>query len=94
MAQSPWLGVQRSTPTKTSIRNWLQRLGIAEMQQPPKRNEDLIVMLDHSNQIGTEKVLVALGVNASALPEPGKALQHEDVRVLAVKPGNEWKIDK
>jgi len=86
-----WLGIERSTPTKTSIRNWLQRLGIAEMQQPLKSNEDLVILVDHSNQIGTEKVLVALGVNASALPEPGEALKHEHVRVLEVKPGSPWK---
>jgi uncharacterized coiled-coil protein SlyX len=86
-----WFGIEQETPTRTSIRNWLQRLGIAEMQQPLMPNEDLVVMLDHSNQIGTEKVLVALAVNASALPEPGKALNHEDVRVLEVKPGSQWK---
>jgi len=56
-------------------------------------NGDLVIMLDHSNQIGTEKVLVVLGVNASALPEPGKALTHQDVRVLEVKPGSQWKIE-
>jgi hypothetical protein len=86
-----WLGLEQDTPTRTSIRNWLQRLGIAELQQPLKRDEDLVVMVDHSNQIGTEKVLVALGVNASALPESGETLKHEDVRVLEVKPGSEWK---
>ncbi len=86
-----WLGVEQQTPTRTSIRNWLQRLGIAEMQQPLKPNEDLVVMVDHSNQIGTEKVLVALGVNAKELPESGKPLKHEDVRVLDVKPGSQWK---
>ena len=48
------------------------------------------MMLDHSNQIGTEKVLVALGVNASSLPEAGKSLKHADVRVLEVKPGSPW----
>ena len=80
-----WLGVAQETPTRTSIRNWLQRLGIAELQQPLKPNEDLVIMVDHSNQIGTEKVMVALGVNASELPEPGKALTHENVRVLEVK---------
>jgi hypothetical protein len=79
--------------THNSISNWLQRLGIAELHQRLKPNEDLVVMVDHSNQIGTEKVLVALGVNASALPEPGKALTHEDVRVLEVKPGNQWKTE-
>ena len=51
------------------------------------------LMVDHSNQIGTEKVLVALGVNASELPEPGNSLTHEDVRVLEVKPGRQWKTE-
>lgn len=85
-----WLHVKQDTPTRTAIRNWLQRLGIAELQQPLKPNEDLVILVDHSNQIGTEKVLVALGVNASELPEPGKALTHENVRVLEVKPGSQW----
>ncbi len=88
-----WLGVPQETPTRTAIRNWLQRLGIAELRQPLQPNEDLVIMVDHSNQIGTEKVMVALGVDASALPEPGKALTHEHVRVLEVKPGNQWKTE-
>ncbi|MEK6234826.1 MAG: SlyX family protein [Planctomycetales bacterium] len=88
-----WLGVRRKTPSRTSIRNWLQRLGIAELQQPPAPNQDLVIMVDHSNQIGTEKVMVALGVNASELPESGTALTHEHVRVLEVKPGGPWKTE-
>ena len=86
-----WLGIDRNTPTRTAIRNWLQRLGIAELQQPLGPNEDLVIMIDHSMQIGTEKVMVALGVNTSELPESGKALTHEHVRVLEVKPGSQWK---
>ena len=88
-----WLGLEQGTPSRTAIRNWLQRLGIAEMQQPLKSDEDLVIMVDHSNQIGTEKVMVALGVNASELPEPGTALTHENVRVLEVKPGSQWKTN-
>lgn len=86
-----WLGIKAKTPTRNAIRNWLQRLGIAEMEQPLETNEDLVVMVDHSNQIGTEKVLLVLGVNASAMPEPGETLKHEHVRVLEVKPGSAWK---
>ena len=86
-----WLGVDRAIPSRTSIRNWLQRLGIDEMKQPLDSSESLVIMVDHSNQIGTEKVMLALGVNAAAMPEPGKALTHEDVRVLEVKPGDSWK---
>lgn len=40
-------------------------------------------MVDHSSQIGTEKVMLALGVDAVAMPERGNALTHEHVRVLA-----------
>lgn len=86
-----WLGIDRAIPGRTSIRNWLQRLGIAEMKRPLECGESLVIMVDHSNQIGTEKVMLALGVNAAAMPERGKALTHEDVRVLEVKPGNSWK---
>ena len=86
-----WLGIERAIPGRTSIRNWLQRLGIDEVKQPLDSSESLVIMVDHSNQIGPEKVMLALGVNAAAMPEPGKALTHEDVRVLEVKPGDSWK---
>ncbi len=86
-----WLGIDRAIPSRTSIRNWLQRLGIHEMKQPLDSSESLVIMVDHSNQIGTEKVMLVLGVNAAAMPEPGKALTHENVRVLEVKPGDSWK---
>lgn len=86
-----WLGIDRAIPGRTSIRNWLQRLGIDEMKQPLDSSESLVILVDHSNQIGTEKVLLVLGVNAAAMPEPGKALTHENVRVLEIKPGDSWK---
>jgi len=86
-----WLGIDRAIPSRTSIRNWLQRLGIDELKQPLDGNESLVMMVDHSNQIGTEKVMLALGVDAALLPERGTALTHQDVRVLEVKPGNSWK---
>lgn len=88
-----WLGIARKTPDWTSIRNWLGRLGVAAIHEPMERADDWIWMADHSNQIGPEKALVMLGVRASQLPEPGTALNHEDVRVLTVEPGTEWKRD-
>lgn len=88
-----WLNVEQNTPSWTAIRGWLQRVGIAEMRQPLMPGEDLVIMADHSNQIGTEKVMVALAVNASELPEPGKTLTHENIRVLEVKPSSQWKTE-
>ena len=34
---------------------------------------------------------MVLGVRASQLPLPGETLRHEDVRVLMVQPGTQWK---
>ncbi len=63
------------------------------MKEPLGDNEDLVFMADHSNQIGTEKVLAVLGVKASAMPAPGQALRHEHVRILDLKPGSQCKTE-
>lgn len=86
-----WFGCDQRVPDWTSIRGWMQRLGVAALDEPAKKADDWVWMADHSNQIGTEKVLTVLAVRASELPEPGKPLTHADVRVLAVEPGVNWK---
>jgi hypothetical protein len=86
-----WLGIERPLPEWTTIRTWLMRVGVGVLEEPLEEADDWVWMVDHSNQIGPEKVLVALGVRASQLPPPGETLQHEDVRVLAVQPGKRWK---
>lgn len=86
-----WLGVTARLPVWTTVRTWLMRLGVAALEEPVEQADDLVWIADHSNQIGPEKALVILGVRASQLPPPGVALRHEDVRVLAVQPGVQWK---
>lgn len=83
--------VAQKVPDYTSIRTWLLRQGIAELEKPVERADDWVWIVDHSNQIGPEKVLCILGVRASQLPPPGTALRHEDLRVLKVLPGTTWK---
>lgn len=86
-----WLGLEQKIPDWTSIRGWMQRVGVAALEEPVEPADDWIVMADHSNQIGPEKALVMLGVRASQLPPAGTPLTHADVRVLMVKPGVSWK---
>ena len=88
-----WLGIAASIPDWTTIRTWMQRLGVAELEAPLARADDWVWLADHSNQIGPEKVLVVLGVRASQLPPAGTPLRHEDVHVLAVQPGTTWKTE-
>jgi hypothetical protein len=86
-----WLGVGQKLPKWTTIRTWLMRVGVAVLREPIAPADDWVWMADHSNQIGPEKALVVLGVQASKLPPPGKTLRHEDVRLLTVRPGTAWK---
>lgn len=61
------------------------------MTEKIPRAKDWVWLVDHSNQIGPEKVFVALAVRASDLPPKGQTLKHEDVRLLTVQPGTQWK---
>ena len=86
-----WLDLDQKIPDWTTIRGWMQRVGVAALEEPVEPADDWIWMADHSNQIGPEKALVVLGVRASQLSEPGTPLTHADVRVLAVEPDTAWK---
>lgn len=86
-----WLGVSERLPEWTTVRTWLMRVGVATIEQPIVRADDWIWLVDHSNQIGPEKALVIIGLQASKLPPPGMAIAHQDVRLLAVVPGENWK---
>lgn len=86
-----WLDLHEEIPDWTTIRGWLQRVGVAALNEPAEPADDWIWLADHSNQIGQEKVLSILGIRASQLPPPGTTLRHEDLRVLAVKSGLNWK---
>jgi hypothetical protein len=48
-------------------------------------------MADHSSQIGAEKVLLIIGIAVEDLPEPGQTLSLDDIKVLAIVPGERWK---
>jgi len=89
-----WLGIEQPLPHWTTIRTWLMRLGIARLEEPLEEADDRVWMVDHSNQIGAEKVLLVLGLRASQLPPPGETVQHADVRVLTVQPGTRWRREE
>jgi hypothetical protein len=86
-----WLEVEQDVPHFTTIRTWMLRLGVDVLNQSLERADDWIWLVDHSNQIGPEKVLCVLGIRVSQLPPPGTALRHEDLRVLVLRPGTKWK---
>lgn len=86
-----WLNVDVRIPNWTTVRTWLLRVGIAELQRPIEEADDWIWMADHSNQIGQEKVLSIIGLRTSHMPAPDRSLRLADMRVLELKPGTQWK---
>lgn len=78
------------TPSFSSIRNWLLRAGLYELQKKPEKRNDWIFIADMTIKLGTAKCLVILGITKATLKEvmarPGfKGLTHKDVEVLSVE---------
>jgi len=73
-------------PSYNSIRSWMLRVGLYELKQRPVYDEDWVLMLDATLELGTVKCLGILGVPLSRLGKTGYALKHQDVDVLGVIP--------
>ena len=49
-------------PAASSVRWWLQRLGLYALREPLPKAGDWVLLIDHSVQIGTTKACVILGI--------------------------------
>ena len=79
-------GAPFGAPHWTTGRLWLQRFGLAQLQAPKERAPDWVGMIDHSVPIGTQKVLVILGIRLKDLPPPGQCLTHDHMELIALEP--------
>ncbi|WP_341530331.1 hypothetical protein WKK05_14225 [Nostoc sp. UHCC 0302] len=78
-----------ATPSFSSVRKWLGRIGLYELTREKEYRDDWIFIVDLTVELGNEKGLVVLGVPEQLLIEevfPSKrGLQHQDVQVLALE---------
>lgn len=88
-----FFGCDLRLPKWTAIRSWLIRAGIGCLEEAIELADDWIWIIDHSIQVGKEKVLAVLGIRRSKLPKAGTPLKHSDLRVLEVLPGVSWKAE-
>ncbi|KPA10357.1 hypothetical protein MHK_009439 [Candidatus Magnetomorum sp. HK-1] len=72
-------------PSWYAGRLWLLRLGLYKLLAPKQIASDWIWIVDHTNQIGSEKCLLILGVRLSSLG-PNLCLKHEDVEPISLIP--------
>ena len=87
------LGMQTKVPSHNSIRNWLCKCGIYRVTMRPANSEGQVIFVDESITFGSEKILLILGVCERKI-KTKKALTHEDMSVLYVSAGKEWKGER
>lgn len=87
------LGLEIKVPSHDSVKHWCKRVGLSHLKRARKRYKDWLWIVDHSNQIGREKVLIILGIPASRLPHNGQTLSLDQLEVLAIVPGTNWSRD-
>ncbi len=85
------LGISIKIPSHDSIEHWSKRIGLNQIEKLREHYDDMLWIVDHSNQIGQEKLLVILGIRASELPPPGETLSLDQLTVLAIIPAKNWK---
>jgi len=78
-----------STPSFSSVRNWLGRIGLYELQITKEYRTGWVFIIDLTVELGKQKCLVVLGVSQQYLESTilplSRGLKHHDVQLLALE---------
>lgn len=75
-----------ATPCFSTIRAWLLRVGLYALTKPLDRTKPWLWLIDHTIQIGTQKILLILGCPMDQVPFGVRALQLSDLQLVALAP--------
>jgi hypothetical protein len=75
----------KRTPSINSGKSWMLKLGYYNITKKQTIADDWIYIIDHSIQMGKEKLLLIVGVRAKDLPKD-RALKYEDVEIIDLQP--------
>jgi len=83
------LGLER-TPCANSIENWVKKSGYHIYHQNPSdfSEKNYATIVDESMMLGSEKMLLTLGVEAEKTND--NALKHNDIKVLNISVAEKW----
>ncbi len=82
-------GVVPESPSWSSTRLWLLRVGYYKLTRPKEQAEDWVWIVDHVGQMGDAKCLLIVGIRLSAVAAAGAYLAHRDVEPIAICPVTE-----
>ena len=77
-------------PCANSIENWVKKMGYSIYNLTPNEFEkkEYAQIIDESMMLGSEKMLLTLGVEAEK--KNNKALQHHEIKVLDISVAEKW----
>jgi len=75
----------KRTPSINSGKSWMLKSGYYNITKTQTIADDWIYIIDHSIQMGKEKLLLILGVRAKDLPRD-RPLRYEDVEIIDLQP--------
>lgn len=79
----------KKTPSHTTLQNWVYKVGYHELTRPKEKASDWIIILDHSIQLGSSKILVIYGLR-SCNYDFSRALTYTDLVPLVIKIRSSW----
>ena len=79
-------GLDFPTPAFSTIRSWLLRLGCYALCRPLPKDVPWAWLVDHSIQLGPQKLLVIYGCPLAEVPFGKRNLSLEDLRLVALVP--------
>jgi len=79
-------GVGPWSPSWSSTRLWLLRLGYYKVTRPKEEGRDWVWIVAQVVQTGQEKCLLIVGIRLRALPAEGEYLTHADVEPIVISP--------
>ncbi|MCH7727847.1 MAG: hypothetical protein IH991_15415 [Planctomycetes bacterium] len=81
------LGGKHEVPSPTSVRSWLLRVGLHQLQRPLEKADDWVWIVDHTVQIGELKCMIIVGFRLGAWQQQeNRTLSHEDVELIGLWP--------
>lgn len=84
----------KDTPSMGSIKNWVEKSGYSIYKEPPIKynDKDYAMITDESMMIGSEKMLLTIGIKANK--ETQSALSFQDIDVLDISVRHSWNAEK
>lgn len=81
------LGAEQEVPSPTSVRSWLLRIGLHQLQRPLEKADDWVWIVDHTIQIGELKCMIIVGFRLGDWRQrEDRTLAYKDVELIGLWP--------